>query len=319
MACTNWRVKRAKAATEPEMSARTRISGFDGWGRRKRGSTGTPPYDSDWRTVRRMSRRPRRWWRRLRARRAAMRRARGCRVRRSAARSSGLAWRKSTSAGSGRRSAPATTSGPCSATSRRRTSASISARSRSRRARSSSRSRRWSRPAADAPGQQPLQRPLGVELAQGAEDVERPPHRPARVHPPETGDGLAGQLPQQLVVARLQRRLQQRGQLARGQGVVGGEDRQAQGEPHVEDGVEGGPVLVALDQGGGQRPPQRLPVVEGDVGHRLHRVEVLGGRHGQARPAQLPDEAGQRVEHFAARRRPPPAARGRPWRCRPGA
>ena len=42
-AWTSWRVKRAKLATEPEMSAITMISGFVGWGRRKRGSAGTPP------------------------------------------------------------------------------------------------------------------------------------------------------------------------------------------------------------------------------------------------------------------------------------
>ena len=32
MACTRWRVNRAKEATEPEMSAITTISGFDGRG-----------------------------------------------------------------------------------------------------------------------------------------------------------------------------------------------------------------------------------------------------------------------------------------------
>src|SRR5207244_69832 len=39
-ACTSCRVKRAKLATEPEMSATTMISGLDGWGRRKRGPGG---------------------------------------------------------------------------------------------------------------------------------------------------------------------------------------------------------------------------------------------------------------------------------------
>ena len=43
MACTNCRVNRAKLATDPEMSATTMISGFDGCGRRNFGSAGTPP------------------------------------------------------------------------------------------------------------------------------------------------------------------------------------------------------------------------------------------------------------------------------------
>ena len=45
MACTRSRVKRAKEATEPEMSATTKISGLAGRGWRNRGSTGTPPVD----------------------------------------------------------------------------------------------------------------------------------------------------------------------------------------------------------------------------------------------------------------------------------
>ena len=32
MACTRWRVNRAKEATDPEMSAMTMISGLDGRG-----------------------------------------------------------------------------------------------------------------------------------------------------------------------------------------------------------------------------------------------------------------------------------------------
>ena len=43
IAYTNCRVKRAKLATDPEMSATTMISGFDGWGWRNLGSAGTPP------------------------------------------------------------------------------------------------------------------------------------------------------------------------------------------------------------------------------------------------------------------------------------
>ena len=44
-------MKRAKLATDPEMSAITMISGFDGCGWRNFGSAGTPPYDNDARTV----------------------------------------------------------------------------------------------------------------------------------------------------------------------------------------------------------------------------------------------------------------------------
>ena len=43
MACTRCSVKRANAATEPEMSATTKISGLDGRGYLNLGSAGTPP------------------------------------------------------------------------------------------------------------------------------------------------------------------------------------------------------------------------------------------------------------------------------------
>ena len=43
MAYTSWRVKRANAATDPEMSATTKISGFAGRGYLNFGSAGTPP------------------------------------------------------------------------------------------------------------------------------------------------------------------------------------------------------------------------------------------------------------------------------------
>src|SRR5436853_81277 len=64
IAYTNCSVKRAKLATDPEMSATTMISGRDGRGWRNLGSAGTPPYDSECRTVDRKSR-----WPRLRRRR----------------------------------------------------------------------------------------------------------------------------------------------------------------------------------------------------------------------------------------------------------
>ena len=59
IAYTNCNVKRAKLATDPEMSATTMISGRDGRGWRNLGSAGTPPYDSECRTVDRKSRWPR--------------------------------------------------------------------------------------------------------------------------------------------------------------------------------------------------------------------------------------------------------------------
>src|SRR3954465_10552663 len=77
MAYPRGRVNRAKAATEPEMSATTISSGFDGRGYLNFGSTGTPPVDSECRMVLRKSSGPLRPWRRLRARRAASLRGSG--------------------------------------------------------------------------------------------------------------------------------------------------------------------------------------------------------------------------------------------------
>src|SRR5258708_3521167 len=68
IAWTNWSVNRAKLATEPEMSATTMISGFEGCGWRNFGSAGTPPEEGDARTVLREARGPRCRRRRRRAR-----------------------------------------------------------------------------------------------------------------------------------------------------------------------------------------------------------------------------------------------------------
>ena len=70
-------MNRANAATDPEMSAITKISGFDGRGYLNFGSAGTPPYESEWRTVLRKSSGPLRPWRRLRASRTASLRVSG--------------------------------------------------------------------------------------------------------------------------------------------------------------------------------------------------------------------------------------------------
>ena len=83
-------------------------------------------------------------------------------------------------------------------------------------------------------------------------------------------------------------------------GVVGIRDlvmRAAQREVHLEDGLERAPVRVVLHQRRRQRVLERLAVVERDVLHRLHGVEVLGERHRQAGVAQLLDEPGEQVEH----------------------
>ena len=77
IAYTNCSVKRANDATDPEMSATTMISGFDGRGRLNFGSAGTPPYDSEWRTVCRKSSVPRCRCRRRCASRAASARVSG--------------------------------------------------------------------------------------------------------------------------------------------------------------------------------------------------------------------------------------------------
>ena len=112
-----------------------------GWARlAEHGLGGTPPVDSERRTVRRKSSAPRRAavWASL----AASFLASGCIAARRAARSVRDALRKSTSSGSGLRSVRATASAPRSSTSRRLISASTSWRNRSSRSVYSSTSRR---------------------------------------------------------------------------------------------------------------------------------------------------------------------------------
>ena len=125
-AYTNISVKRANAATLPEISAITMSSGFEGRGERNLGSAGTPPYANEWRTVLRKSSGPLRPLRRLRVRRAAILRVSGYSAFLRFAISSRLACMNSTSSGSGLRRVFAMASAPRSATSLRRISASIS-------------------------------------------------------------------------------------------------------------------------------------------------------------------------------------------------
>ena len=126
------------------MSATTMISGFDGFGCLNFGSAGTPPYESEWRTVWRKSSVPRLRRRRRWASRAASARVSGSIARWSCCISSRDACMKSTSSGSGLRSVRAIASTPRSATSRRRISASTSSRNSFSRASNSS---RWKRSA----------------------------------------------------------------------------------------------------------------------------------------------------------------------------
>ena len=83
------------------------------------------------------------------------------------------------------------------------------------------------------------------------------------------------------------------GFIALGQAVLG----TAQREVHLEDGFERPPVGVVLDHGRAQRVLERVPVFDGDVANRLHRIEVLGETHRQASITELDDEPVQQLEH----------------------
>src|SRR3954463_3595789 len=71
----------------------------------------------------------------------------------------------------------------------------------------------------------------------------------------------------------------------------------AQREVHLEDGLERLPVGVVLHQRRGQGVLERLTILEGNVLHRLHGVEVLCQRHRESRSAQLLNEPRQQVQH----------------------
>jgi hypothetical protein len=97
-----------------------------------------------------------------------------------------------------------------------------------------------------------------------------------------------------------------------------------QAEVHLEHRLERPPVGVVLDERGAERVLERLAVLDRDVLHRLHRVEVLGEADGQPGVAELDDEAVQQFDHASiitgqlrrlTRRRSAP---WRPWRCRSG-
>ena len=93
----------------------------------------------------------------------------------------------------------------------------------------------------------------------------------------------------------------------------------AQAEVDLEHGLEGPPVGVVLHHRGAEGVLERLTVLDGDVLHRLHRVEVLGERHREPRVAEFGDEAGEQIEHGADRRLLVDATvPWPPWRCRSG-
>ena len=220
MAYTRCRVKRAKLATEPEMSAITKISGLAGPGWRKRGSIGTPPVESERRMVARKSSGPLRPWRRLRARRTASLRDSGCSTRCSMASSSRVACMTSMSSGSGLRTERASASAPRSSTRRRRISVSTARRNFSMRALYSSAASRSSRSVSEPPAapacacaHQPLQHGVEVEVPQRAVEVVGAADRPPGLHAGVAVDGVAGHHVHQRGVGRQQRLEEQLGQL----------------------------------------------------------------------------------------------------------
>ena len=67
-------------------------------------------------------------------------------------------------------------------------------------------------------------------------------------------------------------------------------------EVHLEDGLEGLPVIVVLHQGRSERVLERLSIFERDVLDRLHRVEILGEADRKTGRAELDDEPVEQVE-----------------------
>jgi hypothetical protein len=114
-------------------------------------------------------------------------------------------------------------------------------------------------------------------------------HRPARGAAPLALAGDVLHLPPHLV---------ELGLVPLGEPVL----RAAQAEVDLEDGLERPPVSVVLHQRRPERVLEGVPIVDGDVLNRLHRVEVLGEAHRQPGVAQLDDEAVEQIEHGAGAR-----------------
>ncbi len=163
-----------------------------------------------------------------------------------------------------------------------------------------------------------------VDLTQGAVQVVRATHRPARLHARVLLHRLRREATQLVDVHALQRGDQHGGQLLAAERLspalpasthltvggltvllavepcqrvgVGIDAVAEQREVDVEHGVERGPVPVVLHQRGRERGLELLTVVEIEVLDRAHGVEVLGHRHRQARGTQLMHEALEQVE-----------------------
>src|SRR5690606_4871095 len=74
------------------------------------------------------------------------------------------------------------------------------------------------------------------------------------------------------------------------------------GEVDLEGGVEGGQMTLGLDQGGGERRLESLPVADVDHLERPHGIDRLDHRHRHARRPQLTDEAGDERSDRCRRR-----------------
>ena len=181
--------------------------------------------------------------------------------------------------------------------------------------------------------EQLLEHPVEVEVAQRAVEVVRAAHRTPGLHAGEALHGLAGHRPHHRLVAAEQRPHEEVGDLFRGErihpagaaatvglallvlhrpphlvgfgAVAFGQAvlRAAQAEVHLEHGLERAPVGVVLHERRPEGVLERLAVVDRDVLHRLHRVEVLGEADRQAGVAQLDHEAVEQLDHLRARRR----------------
>ena len=79
--------------------------------------------------------------------------------------------------------------------------------------------------------------------------------------------------------------------------------RASQREVDLEHHFEGPPVGVVLDQRGAQGVLEGFPVLQRDMGDRLHGVQVLGQADREARFAEFGDEPAQEVQQRLVGRR----------------
>ena len=167
---------------------------------------------------------------------------------------------------------------------------------------------------------------LEIEVAQRAIQVVRAADRAAGLHAGEALHGLLGERPHHPLVAAHQRLHQEVHHLLGRQrihrrrrqplpspcclllhlaphlveiGVAVDQLvlRATEAEVDLEHGLERAPVRVVLHHRGAERVLERLAILDRDVLHRLHRIEVLGERHRDARVAQFGDEPSHQIEH----------------------